>query len=397
METEISPLLDEYWFDNLETAKVGEGTTAPGSGPMTAASANRGGKPGSHREDPRQERLAPDAVCLPAVPRNPSNRRYAVEENPDDIPNLVAEILTRAVERRFRRNLSSDFHRRRADLTRVRRRIDPLRTERRHLLLQGKIACSFDELTTDTARNRSSRPPSTGWPGSSGTSTSPGVAAVPQPLSIGPASATTYSLSRGKGGGPTPVMARRENAEDRQMLAAAWLAFNLYLPTEDPGRSRLPASERDQVWARRLFEAAVVGFYDTLLSPRGWTIKPGKKIDWQIERPTPGMEAILPSMKTDIVLDGPAPRDSEIRSRTIIDTKFTHILSTGQFGDTTLRSGYIYQIYAYLRSQEHEGDPLSMNTSGMLLHPSVDGDVDEAATIQGHRIRFATVDLAAES
>ena len=131
------------------------------------------------------------------------------------------------------------------------------------------------------------------------------------------------------------------------MLAAAWLAFNLYLPTEDPGRSRLPASERDQVWARRLFEAAVVGFYDTLLSPRGWTIKPGKKIDWQIERPTPGMEAILPSMKTDIVLDGPAPQGSEIRSRTIIDTKFTHILSTGQFGDATLRSGYIYQMYAY--------------------------------------------------
>ena len=327
----------------------------------------------------------------------PNNRRYAVEENPDDIPNLVAEILTRAVERRLRRNLSSDFHRRRADLTRVRGRIDPLRTERRHLLLQGKIACSFDELTTDTARNRfvkaalnrltrvvGDKHLSRRCRSSTAALDRAGVS-------------NDISLSRGKRGGPTPVMARRENAEDRQMLAAAWLAFNLYLPTEDPGRSRLPASERDEVWARRLFEAAVVGFYDTLLSPRGWTIRAGKKIDWQIERPTPGMEAILPSMKTDIVLDGPAPRDSEIRSRTIIDTKFTHILGTGQFGGTTLRSGYIYQMYAYLRSQEHEGDLLSMNASGMLLHPSVDGDVDEAATIQGHRIRFATVNLAADS
>ena len=134
-----------------------------------------------------------------------------------------------------------------------------------------------------------------------------------------------------------------------------------------------------------------------MLSHRGWTIRPGRKIDWQIERPTPGMDAILPSMKTDIVLEGPTPQGSEVRFRTIIDTKFTDILSTGQFGDATLRSGYIYQIYAYLRSQEHDGDSLSMNASGMLLHPSVDGDVDEAATIQGHRIRFATVDLAADS
>ena len=84
----------------------------------------------------------------------PASRRFAAEDNPDEIPDLVAEILTRAVERRLRRNLSSEFHRREADLTRVRGRIDAFRTERRHLLQQGKIACSFDELTTDTPRNR---------------------------------------------------------------------------------------------------------------------------------------------------------------------------------------------------------------------------------------------------
>ena len=84
----------------------------------------------------------------------PASRRFAAEENPHEIPDLVAEILTRAVERRLRRNLSSEFHRREADLTRVRGHIDVLRTERRHLLQQGKIACSFDELTTDTPRNR---------------------------------------------------------------------------------------------------------------------------------------------------------------------------------------------------------------------------------------------------
>ena len=84
----------------------------------------------------------------------PSRLRYDAEENPDDIPDLVAEILTHAVERRIRRNLTHEFQLSRADLTRVRGRIDALRTERRSLLRQGKIACSFEELTTDTPRNR---------------------------------------------------------------------------------------------------------------------------------------------------------------------------------------------------------------------------------------------------
>ena len=186
----------------------------------------------------------------------PSSRRYAVEENPDDIPNLVAEILARAVERRLRRNLSYDFRGRRADLTRVRGRIDQLRTERHYLLQQGKIACSFDELTTDTPRNRL-------------------VKAALQELTkiirkkdltrrcltaigalerAGVRNELSLTFRRGTG---SAVVVGRTSSEDLQMFAAAQLAFNLNLPTEVSGSSRLPAPDRDEVWARRLFEAAV--------------------------------------------------------------------------------------------------------------------------------------------
>ena len=151
------------------------------------------------------------------------------------------------------------------------------------------------------------------------------------------------------------------------------------------------------MWARKLFETAVGGFYDTLLSPQGWLVRTGRRIDWQIDEITPGMAAILPSMQTDIVLERPAVQGHKNRSRTVIDTKFTHILIKGQHGDPSIRSGYLYQIYAYLRSQERDGAPPSLNASGLLLHPSVNGEIDEAATIQGHRIRFATVDLGANS
>lgn len=62
-----------------------------------------------------------------------------------------------------------------------------------------------------------------------------------------------------------------------------------------------------------------------------------------------------------------------------------------------LKSGHIYQIYAYLRSQERPDDALSRTSTGVLLYPAIDACVDESATIQGHPIRFATVDLAADS
>jgi len=101
-------------------------------------------------------------------------------------------------------------------------------------------------------------------------------------------------------------------------------------------------------------------------------------------------------MKLDIQLDHTASK-----RRIIIDTKFTQILKPGYRKDSTLASGYIYQMYAYLRSREGRGDPLADSAEGILLHPAI-GDTDaggkpamlnEWADIQGHRIRFATVDL----
>ncbi|TCU13704.1 hypothetical protein [Rhizobium sullae] len=64
---------------------------------------------------------------------------------------------------------------------------------------------------------------------------------------------------------------------------------------------------------------------------------------------------------------------------------------------SALPSAYIYQIYSCIRSQAGRNDPLADKAEGILLHPAIDRQVDEAVTIQGHRIRFVTVDLAADA
>ena len=311
--------------------------------------------------------------------------RTELEDNPDDIPDLVAEILAHEVDRRLERNLSLGWQTRKAVLNRVRGQIDLRHTVSHRLLARGAVACRFDELTIDTPRNRLVRAALTKL---AGIVKRDGLARRCRTL------AARLERLGVMGDKPSRTEASVNSfgvfdANDRRMVAAAWLAFDLALPNEDPGHTSLPTPSRNIEFLRLLFEKAVGGFYSVVLSPSGWQVSPGKTIRWPQDNPTSGIQAILPSMKTDIVLE-----NASSGRRVVIDTKFTAILTAGQYREESLRSGYIYQIYAYLRSQESDNNPLAANSSGVLLHPSVGEMLDEAVVIQGHSIRFTTIDLA---
>ncbi len=314
--------------------------------------------------------------------------KVGLEDSPDELPDLVAEILARAVEQRQRRHLSQGYRAREAVLNRVRGRIDVLKTERHQLLARGLVACRFDELTIDTPRNRFVR------------AALESICRIVRRQDVAHRCRSLAAGMKAQGvSGIAPSRAEmsvdrfgRNDADDRFMVAAARLAFDLTLPTESLGLSVLSLPDREVTWVRRLFERAVGGFYDVVLSPQGWLVRCGGTLGWQIEQKTPGIDQILPTMRTDVVLDhAPSGR------RIVIDTKFTSIVTAGWYREETLRSGYVYQIYAYIRSQVGRGDGLADSATGLLLHPSVGGMVDETVTIQGQRIRFATVDLAAPS
>ena len=264
---------------------------------------------------------------------------------------LVAEILTYAVERRLRRNLSFGYQRVNADLTRVRGSINFLRTECHQLLQRGRVASTYEELTVDTLRNRF-------------------VKAALLELSRAMNHRDNQKLVRkcrvasgrmaraGISDSPASMYRRRRqefstsriNTEDREMLAAARLAFDLSLLTEDAGASRLAMpSYEGESWA--LFEGAVRGFYAKNLGDKGWEVSRGSRTHWPVEPEQRTPRLILPSMQTDIVLKRPNPQH-----RIIVDTKFKSVMVRGRYGRETLRSGDIYQLYAYLRSQEKPCD-----------------------------------------
>ena len=316
------------------------------------------------------------------------NARIAIEENPEEIADLVADILCYQVERQLMRNLSYDYKHKVAIIGRVRGRIDNLYTEGHRLLDRGKVCCRFEELTVDTPRNRYVR------------------AALEKLNSLVEKDrlkrrCKRLALNLGRMGvmqkKPVGYSGKSErfglhDAEDRKMVAAADLAFLLALPTELSGNHQLFKPDNDQQWLRKLFEKAVAGFYTMTLDNSEWSVKAGQCFNWQTTNKTDKIDSILPRMQTDIVIT-----NKSNHQQLIIDTKFTSLISKSQYREETLESKYIYQMYAYLRSQEDNKETSSLTSSGMFLHPSIDQDINEAVTIQGHSFRFCTVNLANET
>ena len=308
-------------------------------------------------------------------------------EDAADLPELLARLLVMVVERRLRRELSRAYQPRAEVLTRVRGGIDLLTTERRQLLSQGRVACRYQARTLDTARNRLVRAALTHC----------GARVQDEVLSR-----DCLQLSRELGrrgvGADVPSraeMARdqvvRHDAEDRLLVTVARLALAETLPGETEGVNRATALARHETLLRRIFEAAVAGVYSHHLNGQnGWKVHPHRWLDWRPIAATPGLAKFLPHMQTDVVLE-------QSGRRLVIDTKFTALLTRNAHGDERFKSGHIYQLYAYLRSQEGLGSAAD-EASGLLLYPALDlqSELDEEVTLQGHRVRFATVDLATE-
>ena len=309
----------------------------------------------------------------------------AVEEAPD-FPSLVARLLCFAVQRRLRRNLSCSYQQTTAILSRVRGRIDILNTYADDLLSRGMIACRFEELTVDTPRNRLVRAALDAL-----------VNRVDDKVLAHECGRLAGDLGRLGLCGVKPSRSTlsadriaRHDVDDLLMVSLARLAFDLVIPTEDLGGHATARVDRDVILVRRLFEKAIGNFYAAELKAYGWRVRQGKRMDWQFENASSGIMALFPGMTSDIILEHSVPARP-----LIIDTKFTSVFGASPHRAVVLKSPYIYQMYAYLRSQERldGSDPLSLSASGIFLHPSVDADVDEIVRIQGHEFRFATVNL----
>lgn len=310
-------------------------------------------------------------------------------ESSRDLDSLIALLLADAVEHRLRRNLSRGYVEQRAVLRRVRGRIDLLRTVIGRHQERGEIACRFDAHTSDTLRNRFVRR---------------ALEDVARRLDDRQLARRCRDVARQLekfGVGAIPhVDARsvsaqlpRHERDDEFMITLARWVYELALPTEEEGPNVIDAPDKEEALVRRLFERAVANFCRLELSSgEGWTVSPQKTLYWQEEETSGALHRFLPKMVADIVIEHrPSGRIL------LVETKFANLLARNRFGAERLRSSHLYQVYSYLRSQEmlpRLAREVEWRAAGLLLYPAVDCAIDEWAVFHGHRIYFATVDLA---
>lgn len=305
-------------------------------------------------------------------------------ESARNLPELLARLLTKVIQQRLRRNLSRGYQPRHAVLSRVRGRIDVLATVSGQLLEQGRVACRFEEHTLDTPRNRLVR---AALDHLAARLDKAEVVHECKTLSqwLGRMGVSSHKPSRAEIA--TDQVSRNETA-DLLMVSLAKMVFEAFIPTEEMGQSHAVVADADVHLVRRLFEKAVGNALRIQLQPLGWQVLSGRKLSWPVEQVSEGLREHLPGMTTDIELLHPASK-----RKLVIDTKFTHIFTSSQYKEQMLRSGYLYQLYAYLRTQEAATLGQGWRSEGMLLHPHCGEVIDAYVDMQGHRLRFKTIDL----
>lgn len=307
------------------------------------------------------------------------------EEAARDLPELLARVLLRVVRQRLRRNLSRGYQAQNAVLSRVRGRIDVLATVSGKLLEQGRVACRFEEHTMDTPRNRLVR------------------AALDYLATVVDTAEVVYecransqllrrlgvsSQKPSRADLATDQLSRNE-AADFLMVSLAKMVFETFIPSEKAGQNFAVGVDADEHLLRRLFEKAVANALRIQLQPLGWQVQKGRKLNWPVVKASDGIMEHLPGMETDIELVHFGQK-----RKLIVDTKFAQIFTETRYKAEMLRSGYLYQLYAYLHTQAAQLQSQGIKHSeGMLLHPQCGQAIDAYIDMQGHRMRFKTIDL----
>ena len=306
-------------------------------------------------------------------------------ESAPTLDALLASVLMKLMQGRLRIGLGRNYVSKEQTLQGIRGRIGFQQSLAQHTFERGEAVCEFQAYSANDPRNQIIR------------ST---LARLVQIGQFGPdvhqANALRHNLrrlTRDLDGIDlielTPDVIHRQqvgrNDRDyRLMLAICGLILQRQMPTESAGRYGFPVIDRDVLVLYNVYERFVANFYRVHLD--GWIVTAQKRLEWHEKY----ANQYLPSMVPDLVL-----QEKSSGRLLILDTKFTaHSLVKNQWGKQVLDSSHLYQLYAYLRSQEHLSEG-HRNASGILLYLVVHDRFSERMELQDHLMRIECVDLTA--
>jgi 5-methylcytosine-specific restriction enzyme subunit McrC len=310
-------------------------------------------------------------------------------ESAPTLDALLASILVKLMQQRLRIGLSHDYVEEEQALHGIRGRIQFAESIKQRTLDRGQIICKYEGYSANSRKNQIIR--TTLARLSKLGQFGPDVASVKELQQklrrllrdldgIDFIELTPDSIHR-------QLVTRSGNDRDyRLMLAICDLILQRTMPADSEGGTAtvVPELNHEELVLYNIYERFVANFYRIHL--KGWGVNAQKRLEWHAKN----ANERLPSMIPDLIL-----QEKSSGQIIILDTKFTaRSLVENQWGKLIFDSSHLYQLYAYLKSQEHLSEQ-HRSASGILLYPTVHEKLAEKIELQDHMMRIECVDLAA--
>jgi 5-methylcytosine-specific restriction enzyme subunit McrC len=299
------------------------------------------------------------------------------EEGPDAMA-FFGKILVQGCRQIFKRGIGREYVPYEEERSQLRGRINLIRTFRHDTLRRGRVWCRFDELTADGLNNQLLKATLIRLLGHK--QVSPLLSAdirkcirVFDSLGVKTTEATNQAFRR--------VQLNRNSSFYSFLLHVCELVHEGLFPETQGAEGQFASLLENEAKMNRIFERFVRNFFRY---EQGEFMVTSERIGWDISGTT-GESSLLPSMHTDASLRSTA-------RTVIVETKYYSQTLHSHYERKTLRSGHLYQLFAYLKNLENRGGPDS-RADGVLLYPTVQDRIEFETVIQGHKIRAVTIDL----
>ena len=294
----------------------------------------------------------------------------------EDMHNLFAAILSKGIGMQLKQGLYREYISRRDDLATLRGRIDMPGTIRNRLARRAMLSCEYDELSENNLLNQILKTTSLLLIRHGDVDAQFKDALRQEMLFFSHVDAIDLKAVRWR-----DIRFQRSNRSYRMLIGICQLIAEGMLLSEEKGTQRL-ATFLDDQYMHRLYEKFLLEYYayhHPALSPGA------KNIPWALDEEA---GALLPAMKSDVMLQS----GNDVL---IIDAKFYSHITQSHFDRETVRSAHLYQIFTYVKNQEHAFGDAPHGVSGLLLYARTDEAVqpDEEYVIQGSRIGVKTLDM----
>lgn len=309
--------------------------------------------------------------------------RSEVEKAPS-LDALLARILSSLIQQRLRIGLGRNYTQHSSAIPGLRGRVDFTLSLTRLAFQNGRAYCEYETYSPNVAKNQIVRS---------------SLARLVQGGEFGPDRRAadelrsnirhlvrlmdTIDLVELKPEQVRREQMARQDTDYALMLAICNLIVQRQMPTENVGDNALPLLDRDAFTLYQVYERFIANFYQVHLTD--WAVYAQPKLSW----PAQGALTFLPAMAPDLILT-----QRSTGKLLVLDTKFTqHILVAGTWDNTVFDRNHLFQIYAYVKSQEDRSEGHRAAT-GVLLYPTVNHRLSHQVRIHNHVFRWETIDLA---